>query len=152
MFLGCSEMVGNMMRFIVFLIVLVTFPVYADECHGEYSKKWDICLFLRQVADELAKSLPMQMDSTMIMTKTYALGKTITFEVTYLYDQQSLQNHLTQIGRSKEQAKEWLVKKAKDSWCEGDNLTLIKNGAIFRYIYYFKDQTPCFIFEISQCY
>ncbi|MEI6336089.1 MAG: hypothetical protein WCS87_16135 [Methylococcaceae bacterium] len=140
-----------MIRFIVFLIFLVTFPAYADERHGDYYKKWDICHFLKQLADESAKNLPMQMDSTMIMSKAYALGKTITFEVILLYDRQWFQNYLTQTGSSNEQVEELLVKKAKDTWCEGDSLALIKNGAIIRYIYYFKDQTPYFRFEISQC-
>ena len=140
-----------MIRFIVFLIILVTFPAYADECYGKYYKKLDICLFLRQGADELAKSLPMQLDSTMFMTKTYAIGKTLTIEATYLYDRQWLQNYLTQTGSSNEQAEKILVKKAKDTWCEGDYMILIKNGAVIRYIYYFKYQTTYFIVEISQC-
>jgi hypothetical protein len=139
------------MHFIVFLIALVTSTAYADECHGTYIKNFDICQALRQTAKEFAKSLPMQMDSTMAMTKAYAFGKTMSYEITYFYDISVLQNHLSQVGWSKKQGEEFLLKKAKNSLCQGDGLWLIKNGAIFHYDYIFIDQTPYFSFEVSQC-
>jgi hypothetical protein len=141
-----------MMHYIIFLIALVTSPACADECQGKYNKNLDICQILRQMSNEMAKGLPMQMDSSMSMTKVYSIGNTIAYEATYQYDMNELQNCLSKLGWSNEQFNDYLIRNAKNRLCQSEALSLIKNGAIFHYDYIFIDQTPYFSFEISQCY
>jgi hypothetical protein len=138
------------MHYIIFLIALASSTAYADECQGKYNKNWDICQILRAITNETAKSLPMQMDSSMSFTKIFSIGNTIAYEVTYHYDINYLHNRLSKIGWTNQQFNEYLINNAKKR-CVGEIAELIKNGAILRFDYILIDQTPYFSFEITQC-
>jgi hypothetical protein len=140
-----------MYRVIAILILSAAFHAKANDICN--SKGVDVCKKAREVSDEIAGSLPMQMDKSMSLQSVFAIKNTLHLTVLLAYERVFLQEALDKGNISSEKMKELMQKSAQSSICQPQSATkaFIAIGGGVRYVYKFIDGTIYTTVNTEKC-
>ena len=143
---------GEKMRW---LILITSLALSANAMASEVcnTKQFDVCKKAREISDEMAKTLPMQLNKNLSIHKVSAIQNMISITALLAYDKATLDASLKQSNISQKNMEEIMMNSAKDSICISTPETnaFIGLGGAVQYIYKFIDGTTYSTINIESC-
>ena len=143
---------GEKMRWLILItsLVLSTNAMASEVCN---TNRFDVCKKAREISDEMAKNLPMQLNKNLSIHKISAIHNMISITALLAYDKATLDAALKQSNISQKSMEEIMMNSAKDSICISTPETnaFIGLGGAVQYIYKFIDGTTYSTINIESC-
>lgn len=141
----------------IFILIVILFNFTStssakDVCDTD-KYDFNICKVARNISDDLAPSLPMQLNQNMRLEKTFAIKNIVSMHAVLGYTKQHLEQEASKAGITMKTLEEKMRSTTIAIVCKSESKTskFIKLGGEIQYIYSYSDYMPYLEIDIKKC-